>query len=259
MTLKRLGRRFERQALQESDIVLAVSTPLARQISDVSSAAPIVLPNGVDAQRFDPARVTGAVVRARYGLESVLTIGWSGVIRDWHGLDLLIDATAALRDARVLIVGDGPGRAALKEHAATRGMTDRIVITGRVAHEDMPEHLAAMDIAVVAREGTGVASPMKLIEYMAMGRAVLAPRLANIVDVVTDETDGLLFSPEDCASLAGLLQRLTADRALRERLGHAARAKVTHARTWRHNAEYVLSLVRQRLMGPRDATWVAAE
>jgi glycosyltransferase involved in cell wall biosynthesis len=259
MTMKRLGRALERHALAMSDIVLAVSTPLARQISDLAGVAPVVLPNGVDPNLFDPARAAAAAVRARYGLGSALTIGWSGVIREWHGLDRLLDAVAALRNVRVLVVGDGPGRVSLEEQAAARGITDRMVITGRVAHEQMPEHLAAMDIAVVPGDGTGVASPMKLIEYMAMSRAVVAPRLANIVDVITDETDGLLFSTEDGDSLTRVLQRLIADRALRERLGHAARVKVAHSRTWRHNAEYVLALVHERPTGRRDATCVAAE
>jgi glycosyltransferase involved in cell wall biosynthesis len=241
--LGRVAARFERRALEMSDIVLAVSTPLARQIERVANVRPVVLPNGVDSQKFHPSAANPDRVRARYRLGSALTIGWSGVIREWHGLELLLDAAATLPDVRLLIVGDGSARATLEERATERGLADRVVITGRIPHEEMPDHVAAMDIAVVASDGTGVASPMKLIEYMAMGRAAVAPRTGNMLDLVVDEVDGLLFSPSDHASLATVLRRLVLDVALRERLGRAARMKIEQSRTWRHNAEHVLTLI----------------
>jgi glycosyltransferase involved in cell wall biosynthesis len=249
-TLGRVAARFERRALEISDVVLAVSTPLAREIARVAKVGSVVLPNGVDPQQFDPTRAVAEHVRARYRLGSGITMGWSGVIREWHGLELLLDAAATLPDIRLLIVGDGPGRASLEDRATERGLRDRIVITGRVPHEEMPDHIAAMDIAVVASEGTGVASPMKLVEYMAMSRAVVAPRLDNVVDLVADETDGLLFSPGDHASLSVALQRLVGDRQLRDQLGRAARLKIEQSRTWRHNAEHVVVLARRRLDRP---------
>ena len=103
-----------------------------------------------------------------------------------------------------------------------------------------------MDVAVVADDRTRVASPMKLIEYMAMARAVVAPRLDNITDIVTDGVDGLLFAPGDRSSLAHTLQRLVADAGLRGALGRAARATVERARTWRHNATRVIALLDER-------------
>jgi glycosyltransferase involved in cell wall biosynthesis len=111
----------------------------------------------------------------------------------------------------------------------------------------MPDHLACMEVAVVADDRTRVASPMKLLEYMAMGRAAVAPRLDNITDIVTDEVDGLLFSPGDRESLARTLQRLVSDSTLRQALGRPARATVEQTRTWKHNARRVLSLVEERL------------
>lgn len=246
LTLRRLAAYVERRALQISDVVLAVSTPLARQIAQASSVDAVVLPNGVDADQFDPAGARAEPIRKRYQLESCVTVGWSGVIREWHGLDLLLDALALVPDVRLLVVGDGPARQSMEAHASRRGVRDRIVITGHVAHAQMPDHIAAMDIAVVASDSTGVASPMKLVEYMAMSRPVVAPRLKNIQDVLVDETDGLLFSPGDPISLSSALRRLLADTALRERLGQAARLKIERSHTWRHNAELVAELVERR-------------
>jgi glycosyltransferase involved in cell wall biosynthesis len=250
----RLARRIERRALELSDVVLAVSTPLSRAIAEISRARPTVLPNGADPVRFDPNRADGSRIRALYGLGGDLTIGWAGVMREWHGLELLLDAVTTLSGVRLLLVGDGPSRGAITHHAAVKGFADRLVITGRVPADEMPDYLAAMDVAVVAHDGTGIASPMKLVEYMAMERAVVAPRLDNIQDLVRDERDGLLFTPESVSSLAAVLRRLTEDQALRAGLAREARRTVVRERTWRTNAERVLALVEQAIAArPRRA------
>jgi glycosyltransferase involved in cell wall biosynthesis len=170
-------------------------------------------------------------------------VGWAGIIREWHGLELLLQALRLVPAAHLLIIGDGSARAAIERKAADLEVRDRLVITGRVPHEEMPDHLAALDIGVVADEKTGVASPMKLLEYMAMGRAVIAPRADNIRDLVTDGVDGLLFTPGDASDLAAAVSRLTHDPSLRRSLGDAARAKVVRERNWRGIAEDVLSAI----------------
>jgi glycosyltransferase involved in cell wall biosynthesis len=175
-----------------------------------------------------------------------LTVGWAGILRDWHGLDVLLDAVAAVPSVSVLIVGGGPERAAVEQRAVALGLAGRVVVTGRVPHEAMPSYLAAMDIAVVADDRTGVASPMKLVEYMAMGLPVLAPRLENIRDLVTDDVNGLLFTPRDSRALAAGIARLAESPELRSRLGRQARSTVEHERNWRCNAERVIAMVGRR-------------
>ena len=97
VALERLAARFERRALTQADVVLAVSTPLARDIERIAQIKAAVVPNGADPQRFDPAVADRARIRARYGLGQALTVGWAGVMRDWHGLELLLDAVAGMR------------------------------------------------------------------------------------------------------------------------------------------------------------------
>jgi glycosyltransferase involved in cell wall biosynthesis len=243
MALEPIAIAFEKRALTLATVRLAVSTPLAGQIERLSGTKAVVMANGADPVRFDPASARGDAVRARHGLTSAIVVGWTGVLRDWHGLDLLLEALTHVPDVHLLIVGDGPARPAVEARAAQHGLDRRIVITGRVPHEAMPDHIAAMDVAVVAHDRTGVASPMKLLEYMAMGKAVVAPRLDNIRDVVEDGRDGLLFTPGDGAGLAAILQRVTSDVDLRGRLGREARLAIETTRNWRRNAERVLQLV----------------
>ena len=243
IALRPIALRFESRALAVANVVVAVSTPLARQAETMGGRHVVVLPNGVNAATFDPRRADPARIRAKYGLTSTVTFGWSGILREWHGLGILLEAAAGVPGTQLLIVGDGPARADLERHIAALGMGARVRITGRVAHTEMPDYLAAMDVAVVADDRTGVASPMKLLEYMAMGRAVVAPQLDNIRDLISDGVSGLLFTPGDAVDLRAVLCRTAANAALRELLGQNARRTVERERTWRRNAERVISLV----------------
>jgi glycosyltransferase involved in cell wall biosynthesis len=106
-----------------------------------------------------------------------------------------------------------------------------------------------MDVAVVAGDFTGYASPMKLLEYMSMERAVIAPRQRNIQDIVEDGVTGLLFAPGNTAQLQAALRRLVQDPALRVRLGKAARRKVELDRNWTNNAAAALAALEARQPG----------
>jgi glycosyltransferase involved in cell wall biosynthesis len=243
VALESMAVRLERWAMRLATWRLAVSTPLARLIDALAGVGATVLPNGADPARFDPSAAHPARVRQHFGLQDHLVVGWTGVLRDWHGLELLLEALTRVPAARLLIVGDGPARAAVEARADTLGMRDRVVVTGRVPHDSVADYVAAMDIAVVAHDRTGVASPMKLLEYMAMAKPVVAPQLENVRDVVEDDRTGLLFTPGDVNALAAVLQRLASDPALRGRLGLSARESIETTRNWRRNAEQVLELL----------------
>ena len=253
ISLKRLATAVERRVLRLATLVYAVSTPLAAQVLDLSGRQALVVPNGADPVKFDLRRTHPEKVRERYALGGRVTVGWSGIIRDWHGLDRLLESVAVIPQGHLLVVGDGPARAALEQQAKALGVTDRLSITGRVPHEEVPDHIAAMDVAVVSDDRTGVASPMKLLEYMAMSRAAVAPRLPNIQDVIHDGEDGVLFAPEDPNGLREALRRLAADAALRQRLGAAARQRVERDRNWIAIAQLVLDAVRTASQRTRRA------
>jgi glycosyltransferase involved in cell wall biosynthesis len=239
------ARALERQALQLATVVVTVSSPLTQDAKTLATRARVLtIPNGADPVRFDPQRASGDRIRAKYGLEGRLVIGWAGIIREWHGLELLLESLRQTDAAHLLVIGDGEARPAIERKAATMGVLDRLVITGRVPHAEMADYLAALDIAVVADEQTGVASPMKLLEYMAMARAVVAPRADNIRDLVDDGRNGLLFRPGDANDLAAVLLRLADDPALRRSLGESARTTVVDERNWQAIARTVLEASR---------------
>jgi len=250
LAFRRLANRAEHLTWRLADRIAVVSTPLKRYVS-ATGVAPdriAVVPNGADPSVFRPDAAARAVLRAQLGLPpDRIVIGFVGILRPWHGVELLLDAFARLGDrsnAHLLIVGDGPSRPAFEAMAATMGLRDRVTVTGRVAHDDVARYLSTFDVAVSPR-ATFYASPMKVPEYMATGLAVAAPRTPNLRDLIADGDTGVLFEADDAASLAATLGSLVGDRALRARLGARARQAVITGRTWDHNAIRVLDLMKE--------------
>ena len=258
LLLKELARESERRVLEGSDAVIVVSRRLAEFAVGCGVAVERVhvLPNAVDPRRFTGPAVPGPLpgpLAARLSGRNV--IGFVGTLKPWHGIETLIDAFALLRArherAHLLIVGDGPGRAALVDQVARHGLEDAVTFTGAVAHDEIPGHLAAMDVAVAP--GTPSEnfyfSPIKLFEYLAAGRPVVAGAIGQIEELVTDGETALLFEPGRSDRLAATLERLVTDPALGRRIGENGRAWVCRERTWAANAARVVEIARE-LMSP---------
>jgi glycosyltransferase involved in cell wall biosynthesis len=251
-----LAAALEQRALRSARFVVAVSTPLKDRIVELAGpeVQVLVLPNGVNAETFDPASVDGHEVRKEYGLTDRFVVGWTGVLRAWHGVELLLDALRRVPEAELLVVGDGPERSTLQRFAEQFGLTERVHITGRVDHNDVPRYIAAFDVAVASGDHTGFASPMKVVEYMALARAVVVPRQPNFSDLVRDHETGLQFTPGNAVDLADRILELSASRPLRERLGRAARAVVCERLNWTANARAVMCALEERRGETRRAS-----
>lgn len=247
LALARLLGAAERFVFRRADRCLVVSTPLAEYVASrgVPEERIEVMPNGAAAGDFDPAD-SGARIRRRHDLDGKLVVGFCGVLRPWHGVEMLVEAVAGFLpgEARVLLIGDGPSAGAVMALARGLGLENRVHVTGRIPHAEMPAHLAACDITVSPR-ATFYASPMKIVEYMAAGRAVVAPRMPNIADLVDDGRTGLLFEPESAASLGGTLARLAADADFRRSLARAARREVESRLDWRNNAQRIVEIAEE--------------
>ena len=240
-----LARWADRITFQRASLIVVVSPHLRRRIEalGVSSEKILVLPNAVSEESLElPA--DGASIRARYGCEDALIIGFVGWFVAWHRLDILMSEFAKLAASeprlRLLLVGEGPLEATFATQAEYLGIKNLVIFAGSVPHSATASYIAAMDICVVPHSNA-FRSPIKLFEYMARDRAVVAPRTEPIEMVLKHGGNGLLFSPEQPTDLAAQLTRLIADPHERQRLGEAARRSVIEHHTWRRNAEAVLS------------------
>jgi glycosyltransferase involved in cell wall biosynthesis len=149
----------------------------------------------------------------------------------WKGVDVLIHALERLRDARALIIGGLPGEPDLdraKALARHAGVDDRIEFTGLVERSRVPALLARADILVLPTVATASAiytSPLKLFEYFAAGRPVVAADLPPVREIVRDGENGLLFTAGDSESLAASVRRLQADPRLAARMALTSSAE----------------------------------
>jgi glycosyltransferase involved in cell wall biosynthesis len=114
-----------------------------------------------------------------------------------------------------------------------------VIFAGSVPHREVTELVAAADVAVVPHSNA-YRSPIKLFEYMAAVRAVVAPRVEPVESVVQDGTHALLFEPLNIDALAQALIKLANDATLRVKLGAAGRKLVEEKHTWPANAQKVL-------------------
>ena len=243
LVFRRLAQALETAVVNHASRTVAVSGVLkgmlAAKGADASRIA--VMHNGVN-----PGDFQGGAARPAPEAGPV-RLGFVGWFRPWHGLQEMLaalDGQGLFREGlAVVLVGDGPLRPELERMIGERGLRDRVTITGPTARRDLPGLLAGIDIAVQPA-ATSYASPMKLFEYLAAGKAVVAPDQANIREVVRHGTEALLFAPGNWDDFVAQVRRLVRDPALRQRLGEAARrSMVENGRTWTDNAARVVALL----------------
>lgn len=252
----------ERVLWRYCDAFIAVSDHIRAEfikVSGVPDEKVVVIPNGIDIERFCIKAEEGEAFRLEYGLDPLVDIVIGSVSRfvPEKRLDLLLVAFARLkrlfepdgtradveadpnaqntaiatsaytplagfrtkRRPRLLLVGDGPLRKSLEKLAETLGVRQDVVFTGM--RSDVPRALAAMDTFVLSSTEDG--APLALIEAMAAGKAVVVPDTGSFTEVVKP-SHGFLVRPEDPKALASALARILNDHSMREHLGRRARA-----------------------------------
>ena len=233
--------KTERTLLTGTSRILVVSSALRdyyvkRHALDESRFA--VIPNAIPKPEvmLDPEGVE--IVRLRYNLMGKTVIGFVGSIFPWHGVDLMLKAFANVASefptSVLLVVGDGVVLPELRRLAEDLKLTDRVHFTGNVPHHRVNDHIACMDICVMARSNW-YGSPVKIFEYGLLAKAIVAPNTAPVIEVMEQGKDGILVAPE-VADIAAAFKVFLKDPALRNSMGLAFQAKVKTKHTWRINA-----------------------
>lgn len=246
-----LARRLEQYVWRSADFALPVTNVLAREIraAGVQPEKLVVIPNGIDPERFALAQ-DSETAKAALGLSGRLVLGFTGFMRDWHGLSDVLDWMAGAdvpRHVHLLLVGDGPALAGLKAQTARLNLADRVTFAGLVDRDMVARMVAVFDIALQPKS-VEYASPLKLFEYMALGKAIVAPDQANIREVLEPGVSGLLFDPARPSSMTAAIARLARDEGLRARLGQGARNAIEErGYTWKENARRVAALAQPKV------------
>jgi len=253
LALKAFAQKSERSIWRAADIVLPVTNVLADRLRAVGVADEkiCVIHNGVSKKFLAPHDPNP--IREQYNLQDKLVLGFTGFVRDWHRVDRAIQFLAMhpSDDVRLLIVGDGPARDSLEALAAVLGVAGRVVFTGVVQRDELPDYVAAFDVALQPAV-VDYASPLKLFEYMALGKPILAPDSANIREILTQNKDAILFDTDNQEDFEKSLLELVEGRELRSRLGGAARYSLERQDlTWVGNAQRITAISERLLKEKR--------
>jgi glycosyltransferase involved in cell wall biosynthesis len=198
----------------------------------------IVLPNAADTDLFGgPFDVRS--VRYGLGLNDEPVVMFVGGFYLWHDLGLLVqsfsDVLKKVPNARLVLVGDGRTRPMVDQLVEENGLTHAVLMTGPVEHRQIPEMLAVASVAVAPNisffNGHG-GSPLKIYEYMAAGKAIVATRTGQIAEVIQDERNGILVEAGNRDELAEAMIRLLKDSHFREQLGREARRQAVEYHSW---------------------------
>lgn len=241
---------IEKWVCSNSTRTLVVSTPLKNYLESIGvpKGQCVVMPNGVDPVRFSPRSENPHLLSKLSIPKGDFVVGFTGVLRAWHGLDLLLTAVANMKKkgARIslLIVGDGPYRQEFEKVISAFGLERFVFVTGRIPHEQVPAYISLFDVAV-SPKATFYSSPMKVIEYMALGKPVVVPRAPNFLDIIDDGANGITFEDGNVDNLEKALGLLFESPELCRRIGRKARAKVESRLNWRWNAEAACRLFRR--------------
>lgn len=245
--------QLEQAVADRSDHVFTLTEPMREALIERGTPAAKVtlLPNSCDIERFEPAPRDRALAADLAIPHGVPVIGYVGTFVDYEGLEDLAHACGLLAgrglDFRLMLVGNentsgqerGPISAQIVEIAANLEFSERLIMPGRVPHEEVERYYSLVDIACFPRKPWPVCemvSPMKPLEALAMEKAVVASDVRALAEMLRDGETGLLFRKGDVVSLADTLERLIRDEGMRRQLGARGREWVRSERTWNKTA-----------------------
>ena len=246
--LARLDRQ-ERLVWTRASAYVTLTAALADELAGRFGPRPevFVVPDGAQASSIEPE--TGGLAT------SPAIVGYAGHLYPWKGVDVLVRALALTRDARGLIVGGHPGEADLgrvRKLIDSFDLERRIEITGLVRPSEVADRLRAASILVLPNTTSMTSerytSPLKLFEYLSLGRPIIASNFTAIREVLTDGQNALLVPPDSPEALALAIERVSRDRGLAFRLAQGALALAPQY-TWHERArrlEEVLDSVEGR-------------
>lgn len=265
-----IQRQMESVLAREADHVFTLTQPMLEELvaRGVEEQRITLLPNSVDADKFIP-RGRDTELARRLGIpDGVPVIGYIGTFVVYEGLEDLAAACVKLhesgQDFRLMLIGNenasGQGRGPISEEilriADEGGIADKLVMPGRIPHEEVAAYYSLVDVSPFPRKPWPVCemvSPMKPLEALAMEKAVVVSSVRALTEMIQDGVTGRVFEKGNVDSLFQVLRELIADPEQRERFGVAGREWVRQDRSWVNVATRIVATMRMvEATGPRE-------
>jgi len=252
LALPKIAHAVEKRLFENADHIIAVSNELKEYITDKYPDSRVTMvPNGVRVDHF-----SSSGYKMNNMENDKFTIGFLGSLKPWHGVEILIDSFASIADDqdhyRLLIIGDNKktdGR--LEKKCRELKINEKVTFTGAVEYDEIPKMLQRADVLVAPYPGLDnfYFSSLKVFEYMAAGKAIVASNIGQISSVLTHEKTALMVPPGDLVALRIALEKLRNDPGLRRRLGERAQIEARTRHTWSQRADRILDIIRKSKMG----------
>ena len=251
-----LGKIKEQEiaALHLSDAIICPSNVTRDYIASLGLSRNLitVIPNGVSPSDFSASPLPPLEGR-------IPTLLYIGTLADWQGLDVMIKALPKIlekKDVRLRIVGRGRSRQRklVSKQIRRLGVEESVIVQPAVPHHEIPALIAEADICIAPltlndRNVTQGACPIKVLEYMAAGRPLIASNMPIVRELVREDVDALLFSPNDPDDLARQVLLLLNDFELSKRIAETASERALTKFTW-HESQKKLLKVYEKLLPP---------
>ena len=243
----RISRALETFLFKRTDRVVTICEAMRRELSErgIATNRIEVVPNGVNIAEFKPME-RSADLANRLGLNGGPVFGFIGSFYRYEGLRFFLEAFPKIRAkipaARLILVGGGEEDDALRDLAQRQ---QGVVFTGRVPHRDVNDYYSVIDVFVCPRlrmRLTELVTPLKPLESMAMGKAVLASDVGGHKELIEDGRTGRLFTAESVEDLVAQSVQLATDPATRAKLAESGRKFVAEERSWGKLAEKYVRL-----------------
>jgi glycosyltransferase involved in cell wall biosynthesis len=240
------GTQHEKDQVLSAFKIVVVSSAMKKYLVEKTNVDPekiLVVANAVNPSHLKPNEAHQQEIIARYELKSEhIVFGFVGSIFPYHGVDLMIESFATIereyKEARMLIVGAGEVLPDLQHRALELGLEKKIHFTGNVPHQKVYDYLSLMDITIMARSNW-YGSPVKIFEYGAMCKAIIAPNVVPVQDVMQNREHGLLIEAS-AEALAQSMHYLLQQPKERTRMAHSFYKKVMSEHTWEMVSKQIL-------------------
>ena len=238
---QKLATRIERWVFTRASGLVFVSTVFRDRVQKAHGCelAPVIItPNAANIDKFSFTPEVRAKAREKWQLDGAVVCGYLGAFVPWHAIDQFVyqiaDFLGQAPHLKLLLVGDGATFGEVEAFVKRKGLQSQVLLTGRVAHDDVPGLLAAMDMAVLPSAGD-YTSPVKLFEFMACGVPPVAPDFLPIREVLDEGRTGWMFPAGQLAVAVQEVLAKSRDVDKLKEVGAAARAYIAAERQWRHN------------------------
>lgn len=192
-----------------------------------------VIPNGADIYKFKPIIDAKDILRLDKSFRYVCFVGH---VEQWQGVDCIVKSAPLILEkipnVKFMIIGSGKSIYNIIEDTKKLNIYDKFLFLGDIPHEKVPIYINASDLCVAPFHKGRIASPIKIFEYMACEKPVVASDISEVGKLLRESSAGFSIEPNDHIALAENVVKLLLDERLRSEMGRNGRIFIIENHTW---------------------------